>query len=191
MKPFTVFLVRHGEAETQWGNDDDPGLSQNGIDQAQNLIKRFENDLLRKFTFISSPKKRAIMTATPLAKKYDKDLLINKNFVEIPSPNVSIDEKRAWLKNTMHLNIKSLDENVRDWRLNIIDAITNLNSDAIIFSHYMVMNVLKGFIDNSDKILNFHPGYTSVMILKIQNKRISITNIEAVSYTHLTLPTSR
>ena len=82
------------------------------------------------------------MTATPLAKKYDKDLLINKNFVEIPSPNVSIDEKRAWLKNTMHLNIKSLDENVRDWRLNIIDAITNLNSDAIIFSHYMVMNVL-------------------------------------------------
>ena len=38
MKPFTVFLVRHGEAETQWGNDDDPGLSQNGIDQAQNLI---------------------------------------------------------------------------------------------------------------------------------------------------------
>ena len=39
MKPFTVFLVRHGEAETQWGNDDDPGLSQNGIDQAQNLIK--------------------------------------------------------------------------------------------------------------------------------------------------------
>ena len=97
MKPFTVFLVRHGEAETQWGNDDDPGLSQNGIDQAQNLIKRFENDLLRKFTFISSPKKRAIMTATPLAKKYDKDLLINKNFVEIPSPNVSIDEKRTCL----------------------------------------------------------------------------------------------
>ena len=25
MKPFTVFLVRHGEAESQWGNDDDPG----------------------------------------------------------------------------------------------------------------------------------------------------------------------
>ena len=187
MKPFTVFLVRHGEAETQWGNDDDPGLSQNGIDQAQNLSKRFENDLLRKFTFISSPKKRAIMTATPLAKKYDKDLLINKNFAEIPSPNVSIDEKRAWLKNTMHLNIKSLDENVRDWRLNIIDAITNLNSDAIIFSHYMVMNVLKGFIDNSDKILNFHPGYTSVMILKIQNKRISITNIEENKNTIITL----
>ena len=113
--------------------------------------------------------------------------MINKNFAEIPSPNVSIDEKRAWLKNTMHLNIKSLDENVRDWRLNIIDAITNLNSDAIIFSHYMVMNVLKGFIDNSDKILNFHPGYTSVMILKIQNKRISITNIEENKNTIITL----
>ena len=88
MKPFSVFLVRHGEAKTQWGNDDDPGLSQNGIDQAQSLIKRFENGLLRKFAFISSTKKRAIMTATPLAKKYDKDLLINKNFVEIHSPNV-------------------------------------------------------------------------------------------------------
>ena len=51
----------------------------------------------------------------------------------------------------------------------------------------MVMNVLKGFIDNSDKILNFHPGYTSVMILKIQNKRISITNIEENKNTIITL----
>ena len=187
MKPFTVFLVRHGEAESQWGSDDDPGLSQNGIDQAQGLIKRFENNLLRDFTFISSPKKRAMMTAAPLAKKYNKDLLINKSFIEIPSPNLSISEKREWLKKMMNLNIKLLDENVSFWRLKIIDAITNLDSDAIIFSHYMVMNVVKGFVDNSDKMLNFHPDYASVVMLKIKNKRISIANIEENKNTIITL----
>ena len=87
----------------------------------------------------------------------------------------------------MNLNIKLLDENVSFWRLKIIDAITNLDSDAIIFSHYMVMNVVKGFVDNSDKMLNFHPDYASVVMLKIKNKRISIANIEENKNTIITL----
>ena len=77
MSEISIILIRHGEASAAWGDDPDPGLSERGISQASKLTTIKDLDQLDGYDFISSPKSRAVMTATPLIKKYNKNLKID------------------------------------------------------------------------------------------------------------------
>ena len=74
MSEISIILIRHGEASAAWGDDPDPGLSERGISQASKLTTIKDLDQLDGYDFISSPKSRAVMTATPLIKKYNKKI---------------------------------------------------------------------------------------------------------------------
>ena len=74
MSQIEIIFIRHGEASDAWGDHLDPGLSDNGILQANNLLNHKELQNLKDFSFMSSPKSRAIETGKPLAKKFDKKL---------------------------------------------------------------------------------------------------------------------
>ena len=70
MSEIKLFFVRHGEAASAWQNHENPGLSKAGLLQAKNLIRHNSFLDLKDFTFMSSPKSRAIETAQPLANKF-------------------------------------------------------------------------------------------------------------------------
>ena len=56
----TIYLIRHGEAAQAWDEAPDPILSQNGINQADNLAKQYLSILKQgNFQLISSPLARA------------------------------------------------------------------------------------------------------------------------------------
>ena len=98
MSEIKLFFVRHGEAASAWQNHENPGLSKAGLLQAKNLIKHNNFLDLKDFTFMSSPKSRAIETAQPLANKFNKEIVIDDAFIEIPSydiPPVSYTHLRA------------------------------------------------------------------------------------------------
>ena len=38
MSDISIILIRHGEAAASWSEDPDPGLSDNGHEQAENLL---------------------------------------------------------------------------------------------------------------------------------------------------------
>jgi len=105
MSEINLIFIRHGEAAESWGEHPDPGLSKNGISQSQKLISNPSLQSLENFMFISSPKSRAKMTAAPILKKYNKKLIIDNHFSEIPSSNIKASEKREWLKKVMTMNI--------------------------------------------------------------------------------------
>ena len=69
-----IIFIRHGEASNAWGDHPDPGLSENGHLQSADLLKHKELQNLEDFCFISSPKSRALMTASPLEQEYKKDV---------------------------------------------------------------------------------------------------------------------
>ena len=86
MASIEVIFIRHAEASSSWGDHHDPGLSDTGIAQSKKLISRPELKQLDDYSFISSPKLRAVETATPLAKKFKKELNdLFKNYVGRPS----------------------------------------------------------------------------------------------------------
>ena len=61
--------------------------------------------LLEDYFFISSPKLRAIETAKPLAKKFNKKVKIDNCFIEIPAEGIKPDKKQEWLEQIVQTNI--------------------------------------------------------------------------------------
>ena len=85
MSQTEIIFIRHAEAASSWENHSDPVLSDLGITQSKNLIHHNELQKLNNYNFVSSPKLRAIQTSEYLTKKFNKELVIDSTFIEIPS----------------------------------------------------------------------------------------------------------
>ena len=55
MSQIDLIFIRHGEASDAWDNHPDPGLSQKGILQSNELLKNKDLIDLGNYSFISSP----------------------------------------------------------------------------------------------------------------------------------------
>jgi len=80
-----LYLIRHGE--TKWNREGryqgwaDIELSEEGHEQASLLAKRF--DYLNLDAIYSSPLKRAVATAEPIAQKKGLEVILDEHFKEI------------------------------------------------------------------------------------------------------------
>ena len=172
MSQINIILIRHGEASAAWGDDPDPVLSQLGENQAIELIDNNELLFLENYHFISSPKSRALMTAAPLAKKYNKDVEINAVFSEIPSNGIELKNKKNWLTEIIKMDLINLPNEVNDWRSELTKQILSIKRDTIIFSHFMVINALIAELTNNKNLLCFYPDYTSVTKIIMNNNKV-------------------
>ena len=175
-KAVTIYLVRHGEANAAWDEDPDPGLSEKGKRQSEELTKELIKDFPSDFDAISSPLLRAQETAEPLWKLLEFELNINDTFAEIPSPGIPLSERRDWLKGVFNAKIEELEEPQLLWRKSIIESLKVLQKDTIIFSHFMVINCVVGWIKNSEKFVSFHPDNCSVTKIRKEKDKFEILN---------------
>ena len=187
MSEIRLIFIRHGEAANAWGDHPDPNLSENGLYQAKKLVnhKRLLN--LQNYFFISSPKLRARETAKPLAKKFNKDVIINKAFTEIPSKDIDLSEKQKWLKKILNTKKEELPKYIKSWKDNIFDQLMNIKNHSVIFTHFMVMNSIASNLKNSETLLCFYPDYTSILEIVIDNKKIQSFFIENNKKTYINL----
>lgn len=167
----TIYLIRHGEARAAWDQDPDPSLSEKGKQQSELLKEEILSDLPSDFEAISSPLLRAQETAIPLKEKLDFELSINDTFSEIPSPGIALADRRDWLRAVFKANVKELQEPQLLWRNSIIESLKRLQKNTIIFSHFMVINCVVGWIKNSEKFVSFHPDNCSITkIIRVEDK---------------------
>jgi len=123
------------------------------------------------FQLISSPLARAQQTAIPFQEGLKVPVSINTNFAEIPSPGIVLKDRRNWLKALFTKTIHQLEQPQLDWRNNIIQGIKSLEKDTLIFSHFMTINAIVGWISRSEKVVNYYPNYCSITrIEKIANQ---------------------
>ena len=106
MSEINLLLVRHGEAAESWGKHPDPGLSELGIKQSASLVNNKMLELLDSYSFVSSPKLRAKITAEPLIKKFNKELIIQDAYSEIPSDDIDNYQIKAWHTDVMNTDIR-------------------------------------------------------------------------------------
>ena len=163
-----IILVRHGEAASSWSEHPDPGLSSDGITQAKNVSKEFTEDF-SSYKLISSPKSRAIETMEPIALRQKRDFDINSYFTEIPSADIANEKKQAWLKNVFEAPFDELPDAVKSWRHNLIYWLEGFQGNAIVTTHFMVINVLASYLTKQNTIAYFHPGYTSRTEIWLEN----------------------
>lgn len=173
-----IYLVRHGEAGKSWDEDLDPGLSDKGKEQSRRLVSQLENDFaLLNFKAISSPLARAQETAIPLQEKHGFDIEIYKTFAEIPSPGIEIGQRSAWLRGMFKVKISDLESPQEKWRSSIVQSIQDISGDTIIFSHFMVINCVVGWINNFDNLVGFYPDNCSITKIINRNGELELTQL--------------
>ena len=187
MSQIKIIFIRHGEASDAWGDHSDPSLSDNGLLQSNNLLNHEELQNLEDFSFISSPKSRAIETGKPLAKKFDKKLNIDDVFIEIPSKDITQDKKQEWLTNIIQTKKDNLPDFIQSWSDDIYFKTKSFKKNTIIFTHFMVINALLSKLSNEDTLMYFYPDYTSVIKIGIKNNEFEYFLIEDSKKTSINL----
>ena len=170
-----IYLIRHGEADSSWDKDADPRLSEEGKKQSQNLVDEILKDLPSSFEIISSPLLRTRETALPLIDKLDLELKIKDTFTEIPSPGIPLSERKDWLRGIFSLKVSELEEPQMEWRNNVINSLKQLKNDTIIFSHFMVINAVVGWINDSEKFVSFYPDNCSITKIERIDGKFNLT----------------
>ena len=187
MSEIKIIFIRHGEASNAWGEHEDPSLSEKGLSQANNLLNHKNLSDLKDFSFISSPKSRARETADPLAKKFNKDIVLDNTFIEIPSKNIALNQKQNWLKKILSTKKDSLPKYIKIWSEEIFNKLITIENDSVIFTHFMVMNSIVSSLIKSETLLSFYPDYTSVLEIISDNKKIKSYSIEGNKKTYINL----
>ena len=158
-----IFLIRHGEAAQSWHQSADPGLSELGKEQELECFNTlYENEDLDRFNLVSSPLKRAQETSLHFKKNLDKQLHLNEAFRKIPYPGISLLERKSWLQEVFKKNINELDKPQQIWQSKIIANLKGFTEPTIIFSHFMVINIVVNTLKSDPRVVSFYPDNCSI-----------------------------
>ena len=111
--PF-IYLVRHGQAAAGYSEDPDPGLSDLGRTQSETAAASL--CAARPERILSSPLKRALETAEPYAQIVEQPIILEPRMSEIPSPNLSVSERGAWLQGIMQGQWSNQSTTLKAWQ---------------------------------------------------------------------------
>jgi broad specificity phosphatase PhoE len=160
-----IFLVRHGEAAARWDESHDPGLSELGRPQAAEAARLLVGQVPPGIRLLSSPLQRARETAAPLAAALGSEPAIVEPFREIPTP-VAMAERQTWLNRIARQTWGEQPAMVQDWRRALLAALREIREPTVVFTHFMVLNVIVGALQDEDRVVSFLPDNASVTSLR-------------------------
>jgi broad specificity phosphatase PhoE len=166
------YMVRHGLAAASFGEDADPGLNETGHKQAESVAEKLSREM--PVSILSSPLKRARETAAPLAKLWKCEPVIEGAVGEIPSNDLSLAERATWLGVFMTRSWREASFNLAQWRESVIAALIAQEEDAVIFSHYIAINVAAGAALGDDRVVVFSPDNCSVTIFEVEGGTLQL-----------------
>ncbi len=155
-----LFLVRHGHAAAGFEGHHDPGLDMLGRQHADATARHLAP--LGPLAIYSSPLARARETAMPLAERWAVEALIEPRVSEIPSPTSDLTARAQWLRQAMQGRWRDLPPDLNEWRDALIQCLLDIREDAVVFCHYVAINVAVGAAIGDDRLVAFRPDYGSV-----------------------------
>jgi broad specificity phosphatase PhoE len=179
----TIHLVRHGKAAAGFDGHADPGLDDLGRAQADATARLLAP--IGPLPVYSSPLARARETALPLASIWESAIIIEPRVAEIPSPTEDLQARAAWLRSVMADGWSTLDAALNSWRRALLDCLLALPEDAVVFCHFIAINVAVGAARDDDKMVVFAPDNGSVTTLKNEAGRLEVLDLGRTASTHI------
>ena len=163
-----VHLVRHGRAAAGWDLDPDPGLDAVGAQQAVHLADRLAPvAVTAPLPILTSPLRRCQETAAPLAARWAVAPLVEPAVAEIPSPpGVPMGRRVAWLRHVMAGEWADLDAPYAAYRDRVVAAVTAMDADSVVVSHFVAINAVIGDCLGDDRIVIRSLDNTSVTVVE-------------------------
>ncbi|QFU76304.1 histidine phosphatase family protein [Halioglobus maricola] len=171
-----IYLVRHGEAATDWGKSSDPGLSELGREQARDTATDLLTLLPDNVSLLSSPLLRARETAQALAELMDKPVVVDDTYREIPA-RVALTERKAWLGAFMAGEWSDQPDYLIAWRDALHQELALLPNTTVIFSHFLAINAIVGKLTDRSETVCFYPDNASVTHFKISNGQLELASL--------------
>jgi broad specificity phosphatase PhoE len=161
-----LYLVRHGRAEAGWDTAVDPGLDPTGHRQAADVAQRLAP--LGALTVLTSPMRRCQETAAALSSVSGVEAVIEPGVAEIPSPEgVATGERTDWLRIAMAGSWSELGPRYVDFRERVVATLSALDSDTVVFSHFIAINAAIGSALADDRLVIRSLDNCSVTILDV------------------------
>lgn len=166
-----IFLIRHGEAASSWGQQADPGLSELGHKQAEAVGQTL---LPHGFSSaIASPMARCQETSHPFARLSGLTVRTEPAVSEIPTPD-GLEDRVAWLRGFMSGTWGEALPLLHDWRSDLIEAVESLPDNTVVFSHFVAINTVVGHLDGLQDVTVFRPGHCSVTRLERTSGQLTV-----------------
>ncbi len=179
----TLYLVRHAKPASAYGDSLDPGLDDTGVAQAIRAADELKN-LPNRLPVYTSPLRRCRETARPLADSWGVQPIVLPEIGEVPSPPLSLTGRQEWLRAAMASDWANLQAsappdspNYSAWRSTLLNAICAMAGDAVIFSHFIAINVVIGAARKSEQVISFRPDHASVTVVDVSERTISIKTL--------------
>ncbi len=178
-----IYIVRHGHVSP--GEDDNPQLSEQGHAQARAVANDLQRRLPRALPVVTSPLQRCCQTAAPLCELWGAQPALDPRIAEVPAPPRTAMSRAEWIRLSLAVDWpefirigKSLqsgfDATLANWRAGVFQAVRSLQSDTLVFSHFVPINVLTGHCTNSERVACFLPDHTSVSVFEITDGQIRL-----------------
>jgi len=178
-----LVLVRHGRAAAGFGEHVDPGLDEVGRRQAAAAAEALAG--LTPRPILTSPLRRARETAEPLEARWRTSATIAPDVGEIPSPTDDLGARSRWLEGVLSQRWSAVDPLLRSWRAGVIDFLTDLAADSVVFTHFVVINVAVGSATGDDRIVCCHPANAGRTVLAVEDGRLQLVEAAAEGSTEV------
>jgi broad specificity phosphatase PhoE len=173
----TLYVVRHGRVASNPVDPDDPELSAEGQSQAASVAEELRTRLPGKLAILTSPLRRCRETAAPLGAAWGIRPIVEPRIAEVPGPPPAVLPRAEWLRRALLAEWPELielgqslrpgyDSTLANWRAGVLEAILAYPHDAVVFSHFVPVNVLTGRATRSNRVTCFLPDHTSVTVFE-------------------------
>ncbi|MFM8826909.1 MAG: histidine phosphatase family protein [Actinomycetota bacterium] len=165
-----VYMVRHGRAAAGWNVDPDPGLDELGRSQA--LAAATELVPRGAMAVVTSPLLRCRQTAFPTATAWGTEARVEPRVGEIPSPEgYSLENRVEWLREAMagtwtQVAARS-GAHYRTYRDSVAAAIGEMQTDTVVFSHFIAINAVIGAATGDDRVVIASLDNCSITVLDV------------------------
>jgi len=167
-----IYMVRHGKASASWAEAADPGLDDVGRAEAEGTAAVLSK--LAPMMILSSPLARARETAQPLELAWSLHARIEPGVAEVPSPDIALEGRGAWLRALMTGTWSGADEMRHKWRDGVVATLVRQPRDCAIFSHFVAINVGIGAAMGDDRATIFQPANGSITIFETDGRTLSL-----------------
>ena len=110
---------------------------------------------------------------------------MNEAFKEIPSPGISLLERKDWLQEVFKKNINELEKPQQIWQSKILSTLKGLTDPTIVFSHFMVINIVVSTLKDDPRVVSFYPDNCSITELESDRGKLNLISTGNELQTHI------
>lgn len=180
-----LYVVRHGRVAAAPADAGDPELSPEGHAQAMRVAEELSARLPGRLPILTSPLRRCRETAAPLGARWEIQPIVEPRIAEVPGPPESALPRAEWLRRSLVAEwselislgqtlLEGYDATLTSWRAGVLEAVMECPHDAVLFSHFVPVNVLTGRATSSNRVACFLPDHTSVTVFETTGDRIRL-----------------